>query len=765
MSIKRFIANKDNTITNAFKSNLNDRGTEANMGKSDVLETFSIFAQASTSSIEKSRILIDFPVSEISSSRTLGTANLKGIPESGSVRFFLRMFNAEHSQTVPESFTLNVVPISASWQEGFGLDMESYLNKGASNWITSSADPEPQKIRVKFVNALTSSYDNGFVTVYDGAKSQFNFYFNDGNDSAPGAGGTDVSVTTTGLTTVNAIVLAFNNTVNARSEFTSTYSTASASNRFVDITNAVAGPSTAPSASADLKNLSPDQILITTTKEGSNDTMWVNQGGDYRNIAYTPGSTVPLYSYSMETGLEDVELDITALVEEWLANLDGSGNAIGEARRNYGLGIFMSGTFEDGSLERSYYTKKFFARSSEFFFKRPLIEARWNGSVLDDRSRLKTANSQITNADNTFNVYYYNWINGQLKDFPNSAVPNFTLTTDKTLGNKVTLATDTTNTRLDTTLGKKLSPPGSNIDVTSPNIADATLTINDGTNSRAVTFKNGAAGNASQVQMDSSPTVATALTRLAAAINDTSVGTAVSVTAVVSGSTLRLTHDSAGTVTVTSSSANVGTSFPVSNLQNTASFIRSTKTSTGTYKASFLVPTNVTSSTLYEKWWVSNETTGLIKGHSGDCPVNIRQFYTANTNVNNSGLGPQDRFITSVTNLKDSYSQKEKVKFRVFVRENNWQPNIYSVAQNTAEAFPIIKGFYKIVRESDGLEIVKFSTGSLGYSQLSYDNYGNYFDFDMSVLKEDYVYNISFLYDVNGSFVEQKEKFKFRVHK
>jgi hypothetical protein len=69
------------------------------------------------------------------------------------------------------------------------------------------------------------------------------------------------------------------------------------------------------------------------------------------------------------------------------------------------------------------------------------------------------------------------------------------------------------------------------------------------------------------------------------------------------------------------------------------------------------------------------------------------------------------------------------------------------------------------VRESDGLEIVKFSTGSLGYSQLSYDNYGNYFDFDMSVLKEDYVYNISFLYDVNGSFVEQKEKFKFRVHK
>jgi hypothetical protein len=79
MSIKRFTANKDNTITNAFKSNLTDRGTEGNMGHADVLETFSIFAQASSSSIERSRILIDFPISEISSSRNLGTSQLKGI--------------------------------------------------------------------------------------------------------------------------------------------------------------------------------------------------------------------------------------------------------------------------------------------------------------------------------------------------------------------------------------------------------------------------------------------------------------------------------------------------------------------------------------------------------------------------------------------------------------------------------------------------------------------------------------------------------------
>lgn len=263
--------------------------------------------------------------------------------------------------------------------------------------------------------------------------------------------------------------------------------------------------------------------------------------------------------------------------------------------------------------------------------------------------------------------------------------------------------------------------------------------------------------------MDSNPTVATALTRLAAAINDTTFGNAIDVTATVSGSTLRLTHDSNGTFTVASSSANVGTSFPVSVLQNTASFITSTKASTGIYKASFIVPTNVTSSALYEKWWVGNETTGMIKGHDGSSPLSVKQFY--NSNTDNSGIGTQDKFTTSITNLKDSYSTKEKVKFRVFVRENNWQPNIYSVAQKTPQAYPITKGYYKIERESDNLEIISFSTGSLGYSRLSYDNFGNYFDFDMSLLKEDFTYNICFLYDVNGSYVEQSERFKFRVHK
>ena len=47
MGIKRYVANKDGTITNAFLDDLETRATGSNMGASDVLEVFSIIGQAS----------------------------------------------------------------------------------------------------------------------------------------------------------------------------------------------------------------------------------------------------------------------------------------------------------------------------------------------------------------------------------------------------------------------------------------------------------------------------------------------------------------------------------------------------------------------------------------------------------------------------------------------------------------------------------------------------------------------------------------------
>ena len=137
MAIKRYRATKDTTIVNAYEPNFQTRGTGSNAGMADVMEVFSVYGRISSASQELSRILVEFPTTTISSDRTAGT-----IPASGSVSFYLRLFNAQHSKTVPKDYKLVAMPLSQSWQEGVGLDLETYKdvtdgNTGA-NWMSAS---------------------------------------------------------------------------------------------------------------------------------------------------------------------------------------------------------------------------------------------------------------------------------------------------------------------------------------------------------------------------------------------------------------------------------------------------------------------------------------------------------------------------------------------------------------------------------------------------------------------------------------------------
>ena len=112
MAIKRFFASKDNTITNAFKENLTTRGTGSNMGAADIVEVFSIYGQATSASNGLSRALVEFDTTTVAAARTAGT-----IPASGSVDFYLRMYDAEHVESTPRDFTLTVAAISQSWTQ------------------------------------------------------------------------------------------------------------------------------------------------------------------------------------------------------------------------------------------------------------------------------------------------------------------------------------------------------------------------------------------------------------------------------------------------------------------------------------------------------------------------------------------------------------------------------------------------------------------------------------------------------------------------
>lgn len=260
MSIKRYVANKDTTITNAFKDNLISRATDANMGASDILDIFSIYGQASSSSLESSRILLQFPVNDIVSDR-----NNKKIGVSGSTQFILKLSNAVHGNSTPNNFDLVVSAVSRSWTEGIGLDMESYTDSGFANWVSASTSDA-----------------------------------------------------------------------------------------------------------------------------------WTNEGGDYVGEEY---------KQYFDTGLEDLELDITSLVENWITG----------TITNNGLGVKLTGSAENSTT--SYYVKKFFARGSEFFYKRPWIEARTADSFKDDRNNF-IISSSLLDTENLNTLVLYNRVKGKLKNIP-----------------------------------------------------------------------------------------------------------------------------------------------------------------------------------------------------------------------------------------------------------------------------------------------------------------------------------------------------------
>jgi len=293
MGFKRYTASADTTITNAFKSNLVTRGTGSNMGYADSVEVFSLYGQNSSSaegqSQELARSLIQFPISSIAADRSAGN-----IPASGSVNFYLKMFNAQHPWTLPQNFTLVAAAVSSSWTEGTGLDMDEYTDPGNANWMSAS-----------------------------------------------------------------------------------------------------------------------------------NTAAWSNIGGDYRDD--NDSSDAPVYRQTFPLGYEDLEINITPTVERWMQT---SGTAL--HIDNYGLGIFLTSSQEayaaaatvggivenTGGADQSYYTKAFFARSTEFFFRRPRIEARWDSKIQDDRGNFYYSSSVAPATDNLNTLYFYNYVRGRLSNIP-----------------------------------------------------------------------------------------------------------------------------------------------------------------------------------------------------------------------------------------------------------------------------------------------------------------------------------------------------------
>ena len=391
--IKRYYATKDNTVTNSYNETLSTRGSGSNMGQSDILEVFSIYGQVSSSTSglesEATRAILQFDSSKILSDKN------NGMIASGS-SFYLKLFNARHGQTLPRDYTLEVTNLVQSWQEGLGLDMENYTDLTydvrGSNWVKRQGGNIKEITKVTFESNTKTDYGAGagtkWVKIYGDTSVYGAIWFNDGaGDSAPDEE-VKIEVDIASAANKEAVATAFRTAVNNNANFT-----ANVIDNVVYVTASNAGAAQA----------SP-------TKEGSwaanilSLEVWYAGDSSWRTTGATSGSFITPVSFPV--GDENLEVDITTMVNCWL---DGTFD-------NNGLMVKLSSSLESSS--RSYYTKKFFGRGSHHWFERPVIEARWDSSKLDDRGQFYLSSSLVSAEDNLNTIYLYNYARGRLRNIP-----------------------------------------------------------------------------------------------------------------------------------------------------------------------------------------------------------------------------------------------------------------------------------------------------------------------------------------------------------
>lgn len=182
--------------------------------------------------------------------------------------------------------------------------------------------------------------------------------------------------------------------------------------------------------------------------------------------------------------------------------------------------------------------------------------------------------------------------------------------------------------------------------------------------------------------------------------------------------------------------------------------VAATNPETGVYKAAVTIADTVSVDTVYEKWVVAGTTT--IK--TGSIKLLTREPATNNSEIN---------YVTDIINIKPSYTPKEQARFRIYTRQKDWNPTIYTVASEELENLIVDKMYYKIIRLIDDETVIDYGIGESGnnkeHTLISYDAQGSYFDFDISSLESGYMYGIKLMFSVAGELKEQPNTFKFRV--
>lgn len=330
-----------------------------------------------------------------------------------------------------------------------------------------------------------------------------------------------------------------------------------------------------------------------------------------------------------ENGDEDLEVDVTSHIKKYFDNLQLVDN---------GFAIVMDESLTSGISEQNYYTKKFFSRSSQFFFKRPAIEVRQNDALLDDRNNFFRKSPVHSEDINKQRIYLYNSVEGELLDY---------------------------------------TKPSQNHNLF-----------------------------------------------------------------------LRLYTDESRET--------------IANTDADGDFISVTPQGNGAYYAEVILE-ETDAPEVYDRWYFATQGDAAVE----DWIVVHESKFDVKTRTSSTSLETAE-YVSKIVNMKNSYSTSEKARFRIYTRAKDWSPTIYTVASRGVESLIVEKIYYKIIRVSDGEEVIPYGLNESGvnnsHTMTSYDFKGNYFDLDMSLLEPGYMYGIKLIYLVDGERKEAAEVFKFRVN-
>lgn len=128
---------KDTYITDRIVNN-SFRAVDANVGHAATLDLFQLFNESTlsgtTNPFERSRLLVKFDTDKLRDIITQSNIDIT----SPSFHVVLSLSDVTSPHPTPSNYSIDVYPLSKSFDEGIGLDVGMFSDIDVSNWLTAS---------------------------------------------------------------------------------------------------------------------------------------------------------------------------------------------------------------------------------------------------------------------------------------------------------------------------------------------------------------------------------------------------------------------------------------------------------------------------------------------------------------------------------------------------------------------------------------------------------------------------------------------------